>query len=69
MKRVAFSFTVFANLLKSGLIKSTGFSHLLSLSSLRFDVILVKVYEENLTSYRYVVGKGKFILMVFFGLL
>lgn len=44
--------------LMSGVIRWLGF---ISASTFHLldDVVLIEVYEENLTSHRYVVGKGR----------
>lgn len=43
---------------------TVDFSYML-LHSVCFDVVSVKVYEENSASHRYVVGKGRSILITF----
>lgn len=42
----------------------TGFSYLLLLNLLQY-IVFIEIYEENPASHKYVVRKGKYILIVF----
>lgn len=49
----------FSNLFHDGLVEDCRIFIPASAFNLSFYVVLIKVYEENPASHRYIVGKGK----------